>query len=342
MDPATNLELCCPRCRSEVRRSAAAYACASCGERYPIVEGIPDFRIAPDPYIDLEGDRVKARHLAERARSLDLEGLVRHYFEITPEVPPALARKYARAVLETSPARARRWLSVLDAPEPGPNDGILEIGCGSGPFLPALAERATPVVGCDIALRWLVIARKRLDELGCELPLLGACAERLPFRDDAFGAAVAANVIEHVREPIDLVAELRRVLRPGGVCLLTTPNRFTLAPDSHLGVWGAGFLPRAWRDRYVRRVRGTPADRVRTRSFFELRALMLRGGFRGLRFLLPEIPRAELSALGRVGRLAGRIYNVARRRRSARPLLLLVGPFFAITARAPGGPDRLG
>ena len=48
----------------------------------------------------------------------------------------------------------------------------------------------------------------------------------LPFRDAAFDVVFAIYVMEHVERPGDLVLEIARVLRPGGVCLLLTPNTF--------------------------------------------------------------------------------------------------------------------
>ena len=73
---------------------------------------------------------------------------------------------------------------------------LLEIGCGTGPLLVAAKHRYRQVVGVDIAFRWLVVAKKRLDEAGMgDIPLICACAEALPFREDSFDNVVADSVI---------------------------------------------------------------------------------------------------------------------------------------------------
>ena len=55
------------------------------------------------------------------------------------------------------------------------------------------------------------------------------------------------DLLEHVAGQKDLIGEAHRVLAPRGVLFLATPNRWSLAPESHVKVWGLGFLPRAWR-----------------------------------------------------------------------------------------------
>ena len=58
---------------------------------------------------------------------------------------------------------------------------------------------------------------------------LVADAHPLPFRDAAFDALFAGELIEHLPDPRPALAEFRRVLRPGGALILTTPNRLRLA-----------------------------------------------------------------------------------------------------------------
>ncbi|HEY6552731.1 MAG TPA: class I SAM-dependent methyltransferase, partial [Vicinamibacteria bacterium] len=62
-----------------------------------------------------------------------------------------------------------------------------------------------------------------------EVRFLVGDAEPLPFRDGAFDAVFAGELIEHLPDPRPGVAEFRRVLRPGGTLILTTPNRMRLA-----------------------------------------------------------------------------------------------------------------
>jgi SAM-dependent methyltransferase len=156
----------------------------------------------------------------------------------------------------------------------------LEVGCGTGGFLAASARAGLRPVGVDIAFRWLVVARRRLEEAGVEVPLVCACAEHLPFADETFGLVVSESTLEHVRAPLDSLREARRVLVPSGRLSLSTTNRFTLAPEPHVGVWGVGFLPRRWMSAYVGLVRGRPYQFIRSVSAAELRGLLRQSGFR--------------------------------------------------------------
>jgi len=316
---------------------AQAWLCRECRSRYPIVCGIPDFRTAPDPYIDLEADRQKARGLAERFEQLDLAGLVDHYFAITPEVPPKLAERYRIGLLESGPDRVAGLLALTDqhAGTQPRQTRVLELACGSGPFLPALAERFDEIVGVDIALRWLVVARKRLIELGIgeDVQLVCACAEALPFATDRFDLCIAANAIEHLRDAPLAMREVGRTLSPDGTAAFTTPNRFSPGPDPHVGIWGIGFLPHAWQDKLARRTRGAGLLLIRTRGYGELRRLLAQSGLTRSEFALPALAPANLAHQGVVGRTLGRLYNTLRSWPVARPLLLRLGPLFQIVAR---------
>lgn len=328
------LDYRCPRCLDPAVVRNGELVCEGCSARYPIVCGIPDLRVHPDPYIGLEADREKALHLDERAGSLDFEGLVHHYFDITPEVPKDLAARYMTGLFETGPMRAHSCLAMIreESKGLGENPKVLEIGCGSGPFLPAIAQRFPGVVGLDIALRWLVIGRKRLQEAGCAADLVCACAENLPFGDATFDVVVAANTLEHVREAGAMLRETHRVLGAVGICVLTTPNRTALSPEPHVGLWGVGFLPRRWKDPYVHWRRGIHFEKVETRSRAELERLFADQGFDRVHFELPEVDASDLAQLGALSRSLGRIYNRARRRSFGRAFFMLFGPFFRILA----------
>ena len=100
---------------------------------------------------------------------------------------------------------------------------VLDAGCGMGYGSAELARVAASVVGVDISGETVASAREHYD-----LPrvtfLQGSCAA-LPFRAAAFDLVVAFEVIEHLKEWRDFLREARRVLAPGGQCLISTPNR---------------------------------------------------------------------------------------------------------------------
>ena len=57
-----------------------------------------------------------------------------------------------------------------------------------------------------------------------EVPVAAGQVERLPIRDAAFDTVVSMETIEHLTEPLDLLREVHRVLRPEGILLISTPN----------------------------------------------------------------------------------------------------------------------
>lgn len=94
---------------------------------------------------------------------------------------------------------------------------VLDVGCGQGVLLDALSSRLPEalLVGID-AVPAPATARWR--------GVTGDIATQLPFADASFEVVVAGEVIEHVPHPDLMLAELRRVLAPGGLLVLSTPN----------------------------------------------------------------------------------------------------------------------
>lgn len=93
---------------------------------------------------------------------------------------------------------------------------VLDAGAGEGALSDVLHQRGYQVVACD-----LHPARFRTSCVPCIQADLSAC---LPFADRSFDAVVSSEVLEHLENPHHLVRECARVLRPGGVVVLTTPN----------------------------------------------------------------------------------------------------------------------
>ncbi len=341
------IEIVCPYCRGELDGAAeergdtpGQLVCCACSRRFPLVCGIPDLRVFPDPYITPEEEYAKARHLASRYADFDFAGLVEYYYGISPLVPPHHAKKYARGMLAAG-ARTELWLAgweqmaqALPARDtsrqsPVSSHTFLDLGCGTGPLLMA-AKNYTQRVGVDLALRWLVVGRKRLLEAGLDLPLICACAEALPFRDAQFGTVAADSVIEHVRDQPRALVEVHRVTPSGGRLFLATPNRFSLGPDPQTGIWAGSLLPLEWTQAIVRRQGGLPPQR-RLLSGGQLRRLLREAGYSEWRVFLPGVP-AERGHFPFAVRAGMAVYDSARRLPLARNLLRLIGPIFHAVA----------
>lgn len=117
------------------------------------------------------------------------------------------------AIARTSPLTAL----VADAlPREGP---ILEAGCGLGQYVLLLRERGWRVAGVDWSVEALAACRR-----AAAAPLAAMDLSRLALRDGAFAAYVSLGVVEHdPAGPDAILGEARRVLRPGGVAVVSVP-----------------------------------------------------------------------------------------------------------------------
>jgi SAM-dependent methyltransferase len=104
---------------------------------------------------------------------------------------------------------------------------ILDAGCGSGPIAAALRDRGATVTGFDSSAGMLELARRRLGP-GTDLHVADL-ARPLPFPDGAFDDVIAALVLHYLEDWTAPLAELRRVLRPGGRLIVAVDHPFAIA-----------------------------------------------------------------------------------------------------------------
>jgi SAM-dependent methyltransferase len=103
-------------------------------------------------------------------------------------------------------------------------ESMLEVGYGSGIFLPDLARRSDQLAAIDVHQQ-VGSVRQMLNRLGVAADLRVASLFDMPFEDGGFDGLVCLSVLEHITELEDALAELRRVLRPGGIAVLGFPIR---------------------------------------------------------------------------------------------------------------------
>ena len=108
---------------------------------------------------------------------------------------------------------------------------ILEIGCGGGLICEQLARRKATMVGIDLSEGALAAARAhaRQSRLGHIIHYEQASAEALPYADGSFSVIICLDVLEHVRDLKATIAEITRVLAPGGIFVFDTINRTLIA-----------------------------------------------------------------------------------------------------------------
>ena len=326
-----DLPLVCPQCQGPVRAAHASYACDGCSRVYPVLFGIPDFRVRSDRYLDLQAETAKATRLAEAAATRSFEQLLDFYYEITDDVPPELARLYKASILNGIRHADLVAVDLMAAMAAAPPDAIaLDAGCGAGAMLVAADRRGVRIVGVDIALRWLVICRKRLDELGLPIPLICADLSDPPFAAQTFDALTAIDLVEHVPDIPGLMHALAMVSRPGAPLWLTSANGRTVGPHPSTRLWAIGWLPAGIRTAVVKKLRGVDSLRFSNLiSPLQMRRIAECAGFavvesRPRRIAAPDrrYPYAERMLIRLYQRL-GRLPLVDR-------LLLHIGPAFEL------------
>ncbi len=108
----------------------------------------------------------------------------------------------------------QRWRrSLVDALGVGPNDTVLDLACGTGDFALIARQRGAHVVGLDFAGAMLAAARARCPEA---IGLVRGDALRLPLANGSVSVAVSGFALRNFVEIPPVLAELARVLRPGG------------------------------------------------------------------------------------------------------------------------------
>lgn len=112
----------------------------------------------------------------------------------------------------------RRRRLVMDALSAQPGEDVVDVGCGPGFYLAELAEQVGPqgsVTGIDSASAMLALAAKRAERHE-NVAFHQADATSLPVPDHAFDAVLSVQVLEYLADVDGAIAEIHRVLRPGG------------------------------------------------------------------------------------------------------------------------------
>ena len=135
------------------------------------------------------------------------------------------SQKWLRTLQNLVPAR----LLYFDRLTVWPGRTVLDLGCGGGFMSEALASRGAKVIGVDISPGAIAIAIRHAASQGLAIRYLVGSGENLPLPSHSVDCVVCVDVLEHVRSLDQVLDEICRVLRPGGVFLFDTINRTRLA-----------------------------------------------------------------------------------------------------------------
>jgi len=168
--------------------------------------------------------------------------------------------------------KAQKILTVLEN-FLGPNlsqFSCLDVGCSSGLISIELAGKVKTITALDVDFQSIRLATQRKSP--ANIKFLVSDATRLPFADQKFDLVICAQVYEHVGSAVQLVSEVSRVLKAGGLCFFSGPNKLALI-EEHYGLPFVSWLPRAWADVYLRVAGRGEYYREHPLTYWQLRKL---------------------------------------------------------------------
>ncbi len=121
----------------------------------------------------------------------------------------------------------RHWADAGAARKPLAGRSAIDVGCGAGLLTEPLARLGARVTGLDAAAENVAAASAHAEAVGLEIDYRNADIETL--ERETFDLVTSMEVIEHVTDPAAFVAALERALAPGGLMLLSTPNRTAMS-----------------------------------------------------------------------------------------------------------------
>lgn len=258
--------LACTVCKGDLVEERSALVCPTCGRVFPLVLSIPDFRFPSQPKCrDVLSSTTEAEltdRLVEAYPSSNFERLMAIYqtFYGLPGDLKTISLEYHSHSRERGKALSRHIEEIgrISGCTVAGRNVAVDFGCGSGGWLTSVSEGFGRVIGIDPSMPRLLLARKRFEECGCRgIALLCSYGEAVPLKGECADFIGLCDVVEHVLEPIAVLREVQRVLRPGGVAYLNSPNRFSpFLVEQHVDLWGVGLLPRSLAELYVRWRRG--------------------------------------------------------------------------------------
>lgn len=198
--PRVPVEIVCPRCKSSLTDSGSGLRCKGCGAEYQSAEDVPI--LVPDALSD--------QHEHQR-RYFDAE-----FAEYERYEPESWRASFNERIFGA--------LGVLDGGAPYLDTGV----GGSGATVIEAARHGVESVGCDLSVPGVLAARRFARDEGVDekTRFVVCTAEALPFPDAGFGSASAVALLEHLDDDRPTVAELARVLRPGGLVWFTVPHAY--------------------------------------------------------------------------------------------------------------------
>lgn len=154
--------------------------------------------------------------------------------------------RWVRTLKNLVPAR----LKFFDRHTDWSGNQVLDLGCAGGFMAEAIAKRGAKVTGIDPAQEAIEAARAHASQTGLEICYDTGVGEALPYEAASFDTVVCVDVLEHVSDLQQVLHEVARVLKPGGLFLFDTINRNPIARFATITIAedALGLLPKGTHD----------------------------------------------------------------------------------------------
>ncbi len=103
------------------------------------------------------------------------------------------------------------------------NSFVLEVGCGEGYGTSLISQNVKKIIGLDIDRNTIAHALKKYGAENCVFRIYDGV--KIPYEDNYFDAVISFQAIEHIRDDINYISEIYRVLKRNGIFIITTPNK---------------------------------------------------------------------------------------------------------------------
>jgi len=207
-------------------------------------------------------------------------------FSITEIAREYIYRRYPKASVPEKEKYVRDWSNKMKdsfalvadfKARAGNPEGkkILDVGCGNGGVSIAFALSGAEVSGVEIEDELYKISIEHARSLSADPDFYLYDGQRLPFEDATFDFAVSVSVIEHTDDARLYLAEILRVIKPGGRLYLGFPNKWW-PKETHTGLDGLTYLPQFLRPLYIA-LRGRnplPDNNLHFYSYFDLEKMI--------------------------------------------------------------------
>lgn len=278
------MNLVCPRCRLGLNRGKEFLQCSKCGEKWPIVKGVPWFIQSSEYWGEVGLTQQIVREIILGMESKDWRTVIQDH--PIPEV-----RRYRGWLTDLNRARWHHLLGMK------PDSQVLDLGAGLGTMSHALSKAYSRVFAVEKVEERVEFMRLRFAQEKCEnITLIRTDIDLLPFPYHTLDLIVLNGVLEWLpynkkhlnpREAqVRYLQALRELLKPGGTLYVGIENRLSYnflagAPDPHIWIKFVPVLPRFVSDAVCRLKIG---DRYRPYLY----------SHRGYRKLLSEVGFREV------------------------------------------------